>query len=145
MARKKKVEEPVEEEIKTVELSDELKEKIDEAMGFVNTATTTTGDSVDSVSMDSTFHIGETMNAPYRIGDVENTTRLTTIQYLKENAIREIDRCSAYVFSGRDKAFGRVFELSRVEWCDYYIALEYCERKPDAPLPKTPSRQIEPK
>ena len=135
MARKKKVEEPVEEEIKTVELSDEIKESIDEVMDNVNTVATIGSDDVEPVSTVATCSIGETVN----------TTRLTTIQYLKEQAIREIDRCSAYVFSGRDKAFGRVFELSRTEWCDYYIALEYCERKPDAPLPRTPSHQIEPK
>ena len=135
MARKKKIEEPVEEEIKTSELSDELKERIDEVMDNVNTVATTRSDDVEPVSTVATCCIGET----------ENTTRLTTIHYLKENAIREIDRCNAYVFSGRDKAFGRVFELSRTEWCDYYIALEYCERKPDAPLPRTPSHQIEPK
>lgn len=135
MARKKKIEEPVEEEIKTVELSDEIKESIDEVMDNVNTVATTRSGDVEPVSTVATCSIGETVN----------TTRLTTIQYLKEQAIREIDRCSAYVFSGRDKAFGRVFELSRTEWCDYYIALEYCERKPDAPLPRTPSHQIEPK
>ena len=135
MARKKKIEEPVEEEIKTSELSDELKERIDEVMDNVNTVATIRSDDVEPVSTVATCCIGET----------ENTTRLTTIQYLKEQAIREIDRCNAYVFSGRDKAFGRVFELSRTEWCDYYIALEYCERKPDAPLPRTPSHQIEPK
>ena len=135
MARKKKIEEPVEEEIKTSELSDELKERTDEVMDNVNTVATTRSDDVEPVSTVATCCIGET----------ENTTRLTTIHYLKENAIREIDRCNAYVFSGRDKAFGRVFELSRTEWCDYYIALEYCERKPDAPLPRTPSHQIEPK
>lgn len=135
MARKKKIEEPVEEEIKTSELSDELKERIDEVMDNVNTVATIRSDDVEPVSTVATCCIGET----------ENTTRLTTIHYLKENAIREIDRCNAYVFSGRDKAFGRVFELSRTEWCDYYIALEYCERKPDAPLPRTPSHQIEPK
>ena len=135
MARKKKIEEPVEEEIKTSELSDELKERIDEVMDNVNTVATIKSDDVEPVSTVATCCIGET----------ENTTRLTTIQYLKEQAIREIDRCNAYVFSGRDKAFGRVFELSRTEWCDYYIALEYCERKPDAPLPRTPSHQIEPK
>lgn len=135
MARKKKIEEPVEEEIKTSELSDELKERIDEVMDNVNTVATTRSDDVEPVSTVATCPIGETVN----------TTRLTTIQYLKEQAIREIDRCNAYVFSGRDKAFGRVFELSRTEWCDYYIALEYCERKPDAPLPRTPSHQIEPK
>lgn len=135
MARKKKVEEPVEEEIKTVELSDELKESIDDGrIGYVN-ITTTTSDGINAVPTKAYDCIGETTN----------TTRLTTIQYLKEQAIREIDRCNAYVFSGRDKAFGRVFELSRTEWCDYYIALEYCERKPDAPLPRTPSHQIEPK
>jgi len=135
MARKKKIEEPVEEEIKTSELSDELKERIDEVMDNVNTVATIRSDDVEPVSTVATCCIGET----------ENTTRLTTIHYLKEQAIREIDRCNAYVFSGRDKAFGRVFELSRTEWCDYYIALEYCERKPDAPLPRTPSHQIEPK
>ena len=135
MARKKKIEEPVEEEIKTSELSDELKERIDEVMDSVNTVATIRSDDVEPVSTVETCCIGET----------ENTTRLTTIHYLKEQAIREIDRCNAYVFSGRDKAFGRVFELSRTEWCDYYIALEYCERKPDAPLPRTPSHQIEPK
>ena len=135
MARKKKIEEPVEEEIKTSELSDELKERIDEVMDNVNIVATIKSDDVEPVSTVATCCIGET----------ENTTRLTTIHYLKENAIREIDRCNAYVFSGRDKAFGRVFELSRTEWCDYYIALEYCERKPDAPLPRTPSHQIEPK
>ena len=135
MARKKKIEEPVEEEIKTSELSDELKERIDEVMDNVNTVATIRSDDVEPVSTVATCCIGET----------ENTTRLTTIHYLKEQAIREIDRCNAYVFSGRDKAFGRAFELSRTEWCDYYIALEYCERKPDAPLPRTPSHQIEPK
>ena len=135
MARKKKIEEPVEEEIKTSELSDELKERINEVMDNVNTVATIRSDDVEPVSTVATCCIGET----------ENTTRLTTIHYLKEQAIREIDRCNAYVFSGRDKAFGRVFELSRTEWCDYYIALEYCERKPDAPLPRTPSHQIEPK
>ena len=135
MARKKKIEEPVEEEIKTSELSDELRERIDEVMDNVNTVATIRSDDVEPVSTVATCCIGET----------ENTTRLTTIHYLKEQAIREIDRCNAYVFSGRDKAFGRVFELSRTEWCDYYIALEYCERKPDAPLPRTPSHQIEPK
>ena len=135
MARKKKIEEPVEEEIKTSELSDELKERIDEVMDNVNTVATTRSDDVEPVSTVATCSIGETVD----------TTRLTTIHYLKEQAIREIDRCNAYVFSGRDKAFGRVFELSRTEWCDYYIALEYCERKPDAPLPRTPSHQIEPK
>ena len=135
MARKKKIEEPVEEEIKTVELSDEIKESIDKVMGDVNTVATTRSDDVEPVSTVATCSIGETVD----------TTRLTTIHYLKEQAIREIDRCNAYVFSGRDKAFGRVFELSRTEWCDYYIALEYCERKPDAPLPRTPSHQIEPK
>lgn len=135
MARKKKIEEPVEEEIKTSELSDELKERIDEVMDNVNIVATIKSDDVEPVSTVATCCIGET----------ENTTRLTTIHYLKEQAIREIDRCNAYVFSGRDKAFGRVFELSRTEWCDYYIALEYCERKPDAPLPRTPSHQIEPK
>ena len=135
MARKKKVEEPVEEEIKTSELSDELKERIDEVMDNVNTVATTRSDDVEPVSTVATCSIGETVD----------TTRLTTIHYLKEQAIREIDRCNAYVFSGRDKAFGRVFELSRTEWCDYYIALEYCERKPDAPLPRTPPHQIEPK
>ena len=135
MARQQKLEEPVEEEIKTSELSDELKERIDEVMDNVNTVATIRSDDVEPVSTVATCCIGET----------ENTTRLTTIHYLKEQAIREIDRCNAYVFSGRDKAFGRVFELSRTEWCDYYIALEYCERKPDAPLPRTPSHQIEPK
>ena len=135
MARKKKIEEPVEEEFKAEELSDELKERIDEVMDNVNTVATIRSDDVEPVSTVATCCIGET----------ENTTRLTTIHYLKEQAIREIDRCNAYVFSGRDKAFGRVFELSRTEWCDYYIALEYCERKPDAPLPRTPSHQIEPK
>ena len=135
MARKKKIEEPVEEEIKTSELSDELKERIDEVMDNVNTVATIRSDDVEPVSTVATCCIGET----------ENTTRLTSIHYLKEQAIREIDRCNAYVFSGRDKAFGRVFELSRPEGCDYYIALEYCERKPDAPLPRTPSHQIEPK
>ena len=73
--------------------------------------------------------------------DVE---RLVTLKKLKDEAMDEIHRCSAYVFSGRDKAFGRVFELSRTEWCDYYIALEYCEKKPDSPIPKQPSRQSEP-
>ena len=135
MARKKKIEEPVEEEIKTSELSDELKERIDEVMDNVNIVATIKSDDVEPVSTVATCCIGET----------ENTTRLTTIHYLKEQAIREIDRCNAYVFSGRDKAFGRVFELSRTEWCDYYIALEYCERKPDAPLPRTPSHLLEPK
>lgn len=70
--------------------------------------------------------------------------RLVTLKKLKDEAMDEIHRCSAYVFSGRDKAFGRVFELSRTEWCDYYIALEYCEKKPDSPIPKQPSRQSEP-
>ena len=135
MARKKKIEEPVNEEFKAEELPDELKERIDEVMDNVNIVATIRSDDVEPVSTVATCCIGET----------ENTTRLTTIHYLKEQAIREIDRCNAYVFSGRDKAFGRVFELSRTEWCDYYIALEYCERKPDAPLPRTPSHQIEPK
>ena len=48
MARKKKVEEPVEEEIKTVELSDEIKESIDEVMDVVGTQTTS--DNVEPVS-----------------------------------------------------------------------------------------------
>lgn len=133
MARKKKVEEPVEEEIKTSELSDELKERINEVMDVVNTtATATTSDGVEPVS------------TPVEIKTVD-MERLVTLKKLKDEAMDEIHRCSAYVFSGRDKAFGRVFELSRTEWCDYYIALEYCERKPDAPLPRTPSHQIEPK
>ena len=130
MARKKKVEEPVEEEIKTSELSDELKERIDEVMDVVGTQTTS--DNVEPVS------------TPVEIKTVD-MERLVTLKKLKDEAMDEIHRCSAYVFSGRDKAFGRVFELSRTEWCDYYIALEYCERKPDAPLPRTPSHQIEPK
>lgn len=129
MARKKKVEEPVEEEIKTSELSDELKERIDEVMDVVGTQTTS--DNVEPVS------------TPVEIKTVD-MERLVTLKKLKDEAMDEIHRCSAYVFSGRDKAFGRVFELSRTEWCDYYIALEYCERKPDSPIPKQPSRQSEP-
>lgn len=129
MARKKKVEEPVEEEIKTVELSDEIKESIDEVMDVVGTQTTS--DNVEPVS------------TPVEIKTVD-MERLVTLKKLKDEAMDEIHRCSAYVFSGRDKAFGRVFELSRTEWCDYYIALEYCEKKPDSPIPKQPSRQSEP-
>lgn len=129
MARKKKIEEPVEEEIKTVELSDELKERIDEVMDVVGTQTTS--DNVEPVS------------TPVEIKTVD-MERLVTLKKLKDEAMDEIHRCSAYVFSGRDKAFGRVFELSRTEWCDYYIALEYCEKKPDSPIPKQPSRQSEP-
>lgn len=129
MARKKKVEEPVEEEIKTSELSDELKERIDEVMDVVGTQTTS--DNVEPVS------------TPVEIKTVD-MERLVTLKKLKDEAMDEIHRCSAYVFSGRDKAFGRVFELSRTEWCDYYIALEYCEKKPDSPIPKQPSRQSEP-
>lgn len=129
MARKKKVEEPVEEEIKTSELSDELKERIDEVMDVVGTQTTS--DNVEPVS------------TPVEIKTVD-MERLVTLKKLKDEAMGEIHRCSAYVFSGRDKAFGRVFELSRTEWCDYYIALEYCEKKPDSPIPKQPSRQSEP-
>lgn len=129
MARKKKIEEPVEEEIKTSELSDELKERIDEVMDVVGTQTTS--DNVEPVS------------TPVEIKTVD-MERLVTLKKLKDEAMDEIHRCSAYVFSGRDKAFGRVFELSRTEWCDYYIALEYCEKKPDSPIPKQPSRQSEP-
>lgn len=129
MARKKKIEEPVEEEIKTVELSDEIKESIDEVMDVVGTQTTS--DNVEPVS------------TPVEIKTVD-MERLVTLKKLKDEAMDEIHRCSAYVFSGRDKAFGRVFELSRTEWCDYYIALEYCEKKPDSPIPKQPSRQSEP-
>ena len=133
MARKKKVEEPVEEEIKTVELSDEIKESIDEVMDVVGTQTTS--DNVEPVST----HVAEINKS--KTVDME---RLVTLKKLKDEAMDEIHRCSAYVFSGRDKAFGRVFELSRTEWCDYYIALEYCEKKPDSPIPKQPSRQSEP-
>ena len=133
MARKKKVEEPVEEEIKTVELSDEIKESIDEVMDVVGTQTTS--DNVEPVST-SVAEIEKLKTV-----DME---RLVTLKKLKDEAMGEIHRCSAYVFSGRDKAFGRVFELSRTEWCDYYIALEYCEKKPDSPIPKQPSRQSEP-
>lgn len=133
MARKKKVEEPVEEEIKTSELSDELKERIDEVMDVVGTQTTS--DNVEPVST-SVAEIEKLKTV-----DME---RLVTLKKLKDEAMGEIHRCSAYVFSGRDKAFGRVFELSRTEWCDYYIALEYCEKKPDSPIPKQPSRQSEP-
>ena len=133
MARKKKIEEPVEEEIKTVELSDEIKESIDEVMDVVGTQTTS--DNVEPVST-SVAEIEKLKTV-----DME---RLVTLKKLKDEAMGEIHRCSAYVFSGRDKAFGRVFELSRTEWCDYYIALEYCEKKPDSPIPKQPSRQSEP-
>ncbi len=133
MARKKKIEEPVEEEIKTVELSDEIKESIDEVMDVVGTQTTS--DNVEPVST----HVAEINKS--KTVDME---RLVTLKKLKDEAMDEIHRCSAYVFSGRDKAFGRVFELSRTEWCDYYIALEYCEKKPDSPIPKQPSRQSEP-
>lgn len=133
MARKKKIEEPVEEEIKTSELSDELKERIDEVMDVVGTQTTS--DNVEPVST-SVAEIEKLKTV-----DME---RLVTLKKLKDEAMGEIHRCSAYVFSGRDKAFGRVFELSRTEWCDYYIALEYCEKKPDSPIPKQPSRQSEP-
>lgn len=133
MARKKKIEEPVEEEIKTVELSDEIKESIDEVMDVVGTQTTS--DNVEPVST----HVAEINKS--KTVDME---RLVTLKKLKNEAMDEIHRCSAYVFSGRDKAFGRVFELSRTEWCDYYIALEYCEKKPDSPIPKQPSRQSEP-
>lgn len=129
MARKKKVEEPVNEEFKAEELSDELKERIDEVMDVVGTQTTS--DNVEPVS------------TPVEIKTVD-MERLVTLKKLKDEAMDEIHRCSAYVFSGRDKAFGRVFELSRTEWCDYYIALEYCEKKPDSPIPKQPSRQSEP-
>jgi len=134
MARKKKIEEPVNEEFKAEELPDELKERIDEVMDVVGTQTTS--DNVEPVST-SVAEIEKLKTV-----DME---RLVTLKKLKDEAMDEIHRCSAYVFSGRDKAFGRVFELSRTEWCDYYIALEYCERKPDAPLPRTPSHQIEPK
>ena len=48
MARKKKIEEPVEEEFKAEELSDELKERIDEVMDVVGTQTTS--DNVEPVS-----------------------------------------------------------------------------------------------
>lgn len=129
MARKKKIEEPVNEEFKAEELSDELKERIDEVMDVVGTQTTS--DNVEPVSI------------PVEIKTVD-MERLVTLKKLKDEAMDEIHRCSAYVFSGRDKAFGRVFELSRTEWCDYYIALEYCEKKPDSPIPKQPSRQSEP-
>ena len=129
MARKKKIEEPVNEEFKAKELSDELKERIDEVMDVVGTQTTS--DNVEPVS------------TPVEIKTVD-MERLVTLKKLKNEAMDEIHRCSAYVFSGRDKAFGRVFELSRTEWCDYYIALEYCEKKPDSPIPKQPSRQSEP-
>lgn len=129
MARKKKIEEPVNEEFKAEELSDELKERIDEVMDVVGTQTTS--DNVEPVS------------TPVEIKTVD-MERLVTLKKLKDEAMDEIHRCSAYVFSGRDKAFGRVFELSRTEWCDYYIALEYCEKKPDSPIPKQPSRQSEP-
>lgn len=129
MARKKKIEEPVNEEFKAEELSDELKERIDEVMDVVGTQTTS--DNVEPVS------------TPVEIKTVD-MERLVTLKKLKDEAMDEIHRCSAYVFSGRDKAFGRVFELSRTEWCDYYIALEYCEKKPDSLIPKQPSRQSEP-
>ena len=129
MARKKKIEEPVNEEFKAEELSDELKERIDEVMDVVGTQTTS--GNVEPVS------------TPVEIKTVD-MERLVTLKKLKDEAMDEIHRCSAYVFSGRDKAFGRVFELSRTEWCDYYIALEYCEKKPDSPIPKQPSRQSEP-
>ena len=129
MARKKKIEEPVNEEFKAEELSDELKERINEVMDVVGTQTTS--DNVEPVS------------TPVEIKTVD-MERLVTLKKLKDEAMDEIHRCSAYVFSGRDKAFGRVFELSRTEWCDYYIALEYCEKKPGSPIPKQPSRQSEP-
>ena len=129
MARKKKIEETVNEEFKAEELSDELKERIDEVMDVVGTQTTS--DNVEPVS------------TPVEIKTVD-MERLVTLKKLKDEAMDEIHRCSAYVFSGRDKAFGRVFELSRTEWCDYYIALEYCEKKPDSLIPKQPSRQSEP-
>ena len=114
MARKKKIEEPVEEEIKTSELSDELKERINEVMDVVNTtATATTSDGVEPVPTVATCSIGETVD----------TTRLTTIHYLKEQAIREIDRCSAYVFSGRDKALDRTQVILHRHLTKLFISL----------------------
>ena len=133
MARKKKIEEPVEEEFKAEELSDELKERIDEVMDVVGTQTTS--DNVEPVS---------TPVAEIKKSKTVDMERLVTLKKLKDEAMDEIHRCSAYVLSGTDKTFGTVFELPSTEWRDYYIALEYCEKKPDSPIPKQPSRQSEP-
>ena len=90
MARKKKVEEPVEEEIKTSELSDELKERINEVMDVVNTtATATTSDGVEPVSTVATCSIGETVdttkNRPSeRSIDVMHTFSVAEIRHSEE-------------------------------------------------------------
>ena len=93
--------------------------------------------------------VGTTINmtdedfSKYAIKISDEEQRVRDIHLQKQIALAEIARCNAYIFSGRDLGLGRVFELSRKEWCDYYIDLEYFDTHPDdqSPLPKAPERQ----
>lgn len=98
--------------------------------------------SLDVSTTESTPTVSEDVVAVEEIA--KPTISKEEIENLKKEATDEINRCNAYVFSGRDIGLGRVFELSRREWCDYYIELEYCQMKGKEQLPKKPYRQKEP-
>lgn len=61
-----------------------------------------------------------------------------TIDQCKKDAINEIDRCTAYVVSGVDKNYGRIFEMSRAEWGMYYVNIEYYEVGKRSSFPDKP-------
>lgn len=80
------------------------------------------------------INIPETFNAPtvkiedvpaVKVATIEKRVNAVTIDECKKEAIKEIERCTAYVVSGVDKNYGRIFEMSRAEWGMYYVNIEY--------------------
>lgn len=82
----------------------------------------------------STTNVPETVDTPtvkvedvpaVKVATIEKRVNAVTIDECKKEAIREIERCTAYVVSGVDKNYGRIFEMSRAEWGMYYVNIEY--------------------
>lgn len=75
-----------------------------------------------------------------KVARIEKRVDILTIEECKKEAIKEIERCTAYVVSGVDKNYGRIFEMSRAEWGMYYVNVEYYAVGKRTSFPEKPKR-----
>ena len=143
MARpKKKVEIPPEDDLEDASLfgtlitTDDLTEPQTETIATEPTegAVTTTEVTQTDIQLPNSDDIVTVINPVY-------INRCVEIDDLMRIANNEIGRCNAYIFSGDDLALGRIFEMSRKEWSQYYIQLEnILNNGLNIPLPQMPEK-----
>jgi len=125
MARKKKVDDAVETPIENA--STEVTEPVVEETPVIDVP-----EAIDT----PTVKIEDVPTI--KVATIEKRVDVITIEECKKEAVKQIDRCTAYIVSGVDKNYGRIFEMSRAEWGMYYVNLEYYATRKRSSFPEKP-------